>query len=196
MLKIMFDNTTKTWTRTVEQLGDSGTRILEQKQNYTDFYDKNKEYINLYLKLDLLGSPQTYKMMYFTESIIESAKGQYRVSDFSDVIIIPIPEFVISSSPSTLALRPGEEKTIKLLVNTSIAPQDFARELGVRFFKQIGSEIFKDWGQTNELSHKLNPYVRNDEVELYKVFQLRATDYSTFCSWIFTIAFRVVEKGL
>ena len=41
------------------------------------------------------------------------------ISDISNRVYVPPPEFLISTSPSSLDLRPAEEKTIRLQIKSN-----------------------------------------------------------------------------
>jgi hypothetical protein len=93
-------------------------KILENKGNYTGFFNTQNNYVDLSLDLGLLNYPQQY-------NVISVAYDNYLMNgrlcpliDVTDIVPFPPPEFNITASPSSLVLRPGDEKTIELNVKS------------------------------------------------------------------------------
>jgi hypothetical protein len=96
-------------------------KISEQNYNYTSVLQQQKEkatyvlYLPLSLDLTTIAVPDKYKVLFYTSS----ASGCNRIIDFTSWIDIPTPNFVISSSPNTLELRPGDVKNIGVVLKST-----------------------------------------------------------------------------
>jgi hypothetical protein len=119
-MRIAWDNDTNTWTYTLEEWSTSQiARVLEQKTNYTDFFDSGENsYIHLSLDLNKLSSPQQYIVVFFVDYVSPNGRP-FAISDYSNWVRIPPPEFFMTAVPNELTLRPGQEKSIEVQVNSS-----------------------------------------------------------------------------
>jgi hypothetical protein len=123
MMMISWENNTKNWTYLLQEWSSNATtRVLENKSNFGSFLD-NKESKYVYLSLDLqkINFPDKYLVVFFTDYDFEDGGVKYQISDFSDTARIPPPQFVVSTSPNSVSLRPGEKKTVEVQVNSSTA---------------------------------------------------------------------------
>jgi hypothetical protein len=119
-MKIEWNNNTNTWNYRLEEWSTSQiARVLDQKSNYTDFFDNGENsYVHLSLDLSKLSFPQQYIVVFFVDYV--SLNGpSFAISDYSNWIRIPPPEFFMSAIPDELTLRPGEKKPIEVQVNSS-----------------------------------------------------------------------------
>ena len=123
MMTISWENKTKNWSYLLQEWSsDSTTRVLENISNFTSFLD-NEESRYVYLSLDLqkINFPDKYQVVFFTDYDFQDGGKKYEISDFSDAARIPLPQFVVSISPNSVSLRPGEKKTVEVQVNSSTA---------------------------------------------------------------------------
>jgi hypothetical protein len=119
-IEIQWSGKTKTWTRVFEEWSTNGqNRTLDIKPNYTGFFSKKGEgaYVLLYADLKPLLYPSRYKVLFYAEEI--RYKGLSWVMSSSKWIYIPPPQFAISTLPSIVALRAGEQKTIEVQVKST-----------------------------------------------------------------------------
>lgn len=66
IVKIKWNEETRTWTRTVEQVSSTGnTKVLDTKDNITAFFNKGQSYVNFSLDLGLLNYPNQCKLIFF-----------------------------------------------------------------------------------------------------------------------------------
>lgn len=123
MMKISWENNTKDWTYLLQEWSsDSTTRILDKKSNFTSFLDdKESSYVYLSLDLQRINYPDKYLVVFFTDYDFPEGDVKYEISDFSNAARIPPPQFVVSASPNSVSLRPGEKKTVEVQVNSSTA---------------------------------------------------------------------------
>ena len=123
MMKISWENKTKNWTYLLEEWSsDTTTRVLENKSNFTSFLDhKESKYVYLSLDLQKINFPDKYLVVFFTDYDFQDGGVKYEISDYSNIARIPPPEYVVSTSPNSVSLRPGEKKTVEVQVNSSTA---------------------------------------------------------------------------
>ena len=62
-----------------------------------------------------MGAPSKYRVIFYAEQL----NGSSWKTDFTNWINIPRPEIVVSTTPSSVDLLPGENKTIELQVKSS-----------------------------------------------------------------------------
>ena len=123
MMKISWENKTKNWTYLLQEWSsDSTTRVLDKTSNFTSFLDdKESRYVYLSLDLQKINFPDKYLVVFFTDYDFEDADIKYEISDFSNAARIPPPQFVLSTSPNSISLRPGEKQTVEVQINSSTA---------------------------------------------------------------------------
>lgn len=116
-IEIIWKNETKTWDKMVYEWSSNGAaRVLDNKTNYTDFYQKGKYYVLLSSNLDVILSPEKYKVTFYAET---KDKNNTLITDVTRWLAIPPLELTISTSPTNLVLKPGEQKIIELKVNST-----------------------------------------------------------------------------
>ena len=91
-------------------------KILDIKQNYTDFFVDNKPYITLSLPLDDLAFPSNFKAMYYGIVIYDSSN---MVVDLGSWIDIPPADLAISTLPTPVIIRQGEQKNIAVQLKSN-----------------------------------------------------------------------------
>jgi hypothetical protein len=122
LLRIAWNNETKTWDYKLAEWSSARIeRILHQKSNYTEFFDEGEgnKYVHLSLNLADINFPQQYVVVFFVDYAFDMSNPRKGISDYSNWVNIPPLKFAISTSPSTITLRPGEEKTIEVQVNST-----------------------------------------------------------------------------
>jgi hypothetical protein len=126
MMRVSWDNNTKNWTYLLQEWSsDPITRPLYKKSNFTDFFDDNVgRYIYLSLDLEKINYPDKYIVVFFTDYDFGEGNVKYQISDFSNAVRVPPPEFLISKEPNSVSLRPGEKKTSEVQINASTAVFD------------------------------------------------------------------------
>jgi hypothetical protein len=117
------------WTRTVEEwsstpgedkiFGSEESMILDQEDNYTGFYQKGKNYVDLSLNLSEVSSPDQYSMSFYVLDYFKTEVGFCTIEDITDLVHIPPPEFVMSASPSSATLRSGDEENVQLQLKST-----------------------------------------------------------------------------
>jgi hypothetical protein len=117
------------WTRTVQEwsstpgedkiFGTEEFMILDQENNYTGFFEKGKNYVNLSLNLSEISSPDQYSMSFYVLDYFKTKVAFCTIQDITDLVHIPPPEYIISASPSSVTLRSGEEENIELQLKST-----------------------------------------------------------------------------
>jgi len=106
------------WIRRLVEYSSLGdARILDIQYPYTGFFEEMGKYVLLSLDLDVMVFPEKYKVIFYAGEKEENSS--ISKIDFTNWVNIPPPEFVISTTPSSVALRPGEEETIVVNVNST-----------------------------------------------------------------------------
>ena len=127
---INWDGSRKAWNRIIEassptpgenRIIDPGeNKIVDQKNNYTGFSVKGKNYVDLSLDLTSISSPNQYSIVFIASEIFfVKSGGLCSLVDITDLVHIPPPEFTISASPSSVILRPGQEKNMELQLKSA-----------------------------------------------------------------------------
>jgi hypothetical protein len=110
-------NHTWAWTRQVTEVSAyDKSRVFEQEKNYTGFYDKNNPYILFSFDLEKVNFPQQYRAVFYITDYFVKEHHFCRLIDTTNWVIIPPPEFIMSTTPGSIVLRPGEEKDIGLTI--------------------------------------------------------------------------------
>jgi hypothetical protein len=91
-------------------------KILDIKQNYTDFFVDNKPYITLSLPLDDVAFPSNFKAMYYGIVIYDSSN---MVVDLGSWIDIPPADLAISTLPNPVIIRQGEQKNVAVQLKSN-----------------------------------------------------------------------------
>ena len=105
------DRKTKQWSPTGEH------KTLDRKLNYKGFFEKGKGYVELPLNLSLINYPTKYRITFYAEAEKKNTHGL--ITDFTRTVAVPPLELAITTSPTSLVLRPGDNKTIELKVNST-----------------------------------------------------------------------------
>jgi hypothetical protein len=116
-IEISWDNETKEWRKVLEKWSHYGESLTVQNQTipFANFSKEGEHYVVLSADLDAMLSPKRYKAIFYGEVRRE---GSLR-TDFTRWVAIPPLELTLSSSPNSVDLRKGEEKTIEVKVNTT-----------------------------------------------------------------------------
>ena len=86
-----------------------------EQSNHTGFYGKGRNYVDLSFNLSEVSNPQEFSVSaYMSETYRTNNSNICHLIDITDTVHIPPPEFEISTLPSSVTLRPGEEKTLEL----------------------------------------------------------------------------------
>ena len=117
--RVPYNVWTGNWARQVQEISAyDDARVLDETNNYTIF-DKNSQetkYILFSFDLEKINSPQRYKAVFYMTDYFVRDRSFCRMIDTTNWVIIPPPEFSMLASPSSIVLRPGEEKDVELQI--------------------------------------------------------------------------------
>jgi hypothetical protein len=126
--RIPFNNWTGTWSRQdLEVSAFDKTGVIEQQNNYTGFYDKRGPRIVFSFDLTKINSPEQYKIVFYIVNYFVANHTFCRYVDTTNWVIIPPPIFSMSASPTSIMLRPGEERNIELQIKGNTDLQSEAK---------------------------------------------------------------------
>jgi hypothetical protein len=108
------------WVRRfTEQSTTDGVKVLYENNNYTGFFDKEENYILLSFDLHGLNFPTQYRLVSYVDVFFFKNNRLCALHDPTNHVPFPPPEFYISTLPTSVTLRPGEEKDIQLRLNST-----------------------------------------------------------------------------
>ncbi|HEX6280790.1 MAG TPA: hypothetical protein VFZ67_01045 [Nitrososphaera sp.] len=91
-------------------------KILDIKENYTDFFVDNRPYVTLSLPLEDVAFPSKFKAMYYAIVIYNSSNI---VVDLGSWIDIPPANLQLSTLPNPVIIRQGEQKNIAVQLKSN-----------------------------------------------------------------------------
>jgi hypothetical protein len=138
--KVIWNN--NTWTKVTEEWADGADiRVLDKEKNYTRFFDSEKPYhVNLDFDLESIGYPQRYNIMFYTIDSFKYNNRYYDIVDFSQWIPIPPPRVDLELIPSSITLRPGEEKTVEIRIKLTPEESNFVQNITIFTYPIKGFE--------------------------------------------------------
>jgi hypothetical protein len=117
-MEIGWNNISKTWTKTVEKWSPNGEeKTIKIENNFSQFYEHDKNFVDLSLDLGLLGYPSKYKITFYAEA--RKGNSGPLLTDFTKWVAIPPLRLTISTTPTLIELHKGEEENIEIGVNSS-----------------------------------------------------------------------------
>ena len=136
--RVWYDNSSQKWkdsfyeTKSLKGFqnktkfeNDGNLRIIRENE-YTKFptellnkLSKQSFYVPLSIDLSYINFPTTYDVYFVTTSLYNTTKGLCNIIDTTSFTPIPPPKMNITLIPSTLELRPGEQKSIEVTIDPS-----------------------------------------------------------------------------
>lgn len=123
---IWWNPSSETWVKEVDEIRSStgnnniinkgDSKILEINNNYTGFFEKGKNYADMFANLSKLGNPDQYNLAFYVVDDYYGKNSSCNLFDISDRVHVPPPEFNITTIPNSVVLRQGEEKNIELQI--------------------------------------------------------------------------------
>lgn len=114
----------KIWTITLEQWSSTGevrqishTVLSPSDKNSSSYFVDGKHYVNLSLDLASVGSPERYRVLYYTEWKGVGINDFY--TDVTRWVNFPPPKFVISTIPTALVLKQGEDANLEVQLKST-----------------------------------------------------------------------------
>jgi hypothetical protein len=110
-------NSTWVWTKQITEVSAyDKSRVLEEEKNYTGSSDINRPYILFSFDLEKVNFPQQYRAVFYITDYFVKEHHFCRLIDTTNWVIIPPPEFTMSTTLGSVVLRPGEEKDVELTI--------------------------------------------------------------------------------
>jgi hypothetical protein len=135
-VKLTWNNATNKWEKLFGEesatvVGAEYTtgsyRLLNKTDNYTNFFEAGNNYIKLPLDLNAISSPGQYLVTFEAEYKNMSKWYNYPIGNslgiIKDVfpwISIPETKFNVTLSPSTLTIKPHENKTVEIRISSNV----------------------------------------------------------------------------
>jgi hypothetical protein len=119
------DDSDETWTRQIEQWATpTEYRIVDFINNYTGLFGEfpaapyGKGFVNLSVNLNMMGSPDSYKVIFF--AIKANTSNVYdRVGDYTNWALIPPPKIDMKILPNPTEIRQNENNKIGLQLKSN-----------------------------------------------------------------------------
>lgn len=123
---ISWNPSAQTWIKELDEarsipmqnkiINPSEEKVLELDNNYSGFYDEEKNYAQMSLNLTKLNFPDQYNLDFYVFDTYYDKDSSCGLVDLVDRVHVPPPEFDISTVPDSIVLRQGEEKNMELQV--------------------------------------------------------------------------------
>jgi hypothetical protein len=126
-MRIYTDSLSQNWTGELyEETTQGEKRVLWREYNPIYFdYKLPLDFITLDLDLQDLNYPDEYSIAFDALHLYTIGEDQWcGLADVTNTYQIPAPEFIISTSPTSVDLRPGEEKMVELKVESTLQNLD------------------------------------------------------------------------
>jgi hypothetical protein len=111
------------WMKKFEQrssllpvLSTSETRTIYLQPINTGIIENQKNFVQISVDLGSIGYPSKYRAVFYS---LQKIPNKPWIADFTNWINIPPPEIEVSTNPSSIVLRPGENKSISLQVKST-----------------------------------------------------------------------------
>jgi hypothetical protein len=111
------ENGSEQWSRVFEEWSPSGKqRVIEKIDNYTGFYKEGEGFVTIDADLEAMGSPDIFRVVFFAETY----NGLFKwYADYTNWIILPPPEFVLSTVPESVVLDQGGDENIAIQIKST-----------------------------------------------------------------------------
>lgn len=127
LIDIQWNESSSSWVRTeYELLSIVGERkVLNRNESDTDFFEKGKQYVNLFSDLTQLNFPDQYQVQYFSQDNYTRGDRFCVFADSTNWVTNPPPKFGMTTVPTSVKLDTGEKKEIQLQINSTslISPE-------------------------------------------------------------------------
>ena len=111
--RIPYGEWTGHWTKLVEEVSAYDKLGYIGKPTNTSLFDNRTPYrIPFSFDLEGANSPEQYNIVFYITDHYALGHQMCRLVDTTNWVIVPPPKFIVSASPSSVILRPGEENKI------------------------------------------------------------------------------------
>jgi hypothetical protein len=115
------ENGSESWTRVFEEWSAAGEpRPIETVDNYTGFSKEGERFVTIYADLEAMGSPERFRVVFFAET----DNGLFKwYADYTNWIILPPPDLVLSTVPEFVILDQGGNENIAIEIKSTTATE-------------------------------------------------------------------------
>ncbi|MGH9980875.1 MAG: hypothetical protein ACRD6U_04890 [Nitrososphaeraceae archaeon] len=107
------------WTENIYEISAFGSKKLVDTTKLDTFPYNDKKFVEFSIDLKSIGNPDKYKLLFYIVDVYP-VNGKYcRIIDTSNWSLIPTPEFNIVPDTFNIPIRPPEEKSILVNINTN-----------------------------------------------------------------------------
>ena len=126
------NSTHNQWQQDLYEISLDGRTKLKSSVVYNEF-PSQKEFLDFSIDLSSVSNPKNYNILsYVINSYVKS--GQYcRMVDSTNWIMIPPPHFSVSVSPSSLELRPRDDKDFQIFIKGTAGVSDAIIDLDASY---------------------------------------------------------------
>ena len=165
IMNVYRNNTGNIWEQEFLETSSPNAKFLESKLNSFEIED---QYVTMSLDLATINHPENFNLFFYTgfrpDLNYRSEIGcDSDLIDTAGFVIVPPPEFQISSSPNPLELRPGEEKNVQLRIKS---------EANIDSYASISTKKTEDDIQTNLSSDLISILPFGNGITTIKVMAL------------------------
>ena len=107
------------WTKNIYEISAFGNKKLVYPESFDTFPYNDKNFVEFSINLKSIGNPDKYKLLLYIVDIYTVEDKYCRIVDTSNWSLIPTPEFSIVPTTSNIVMRPPEEKSIIVNINTN-----------------------------------------------------------------------------
>jgi hypothetical protein len=117
---VSWNNNTSSWTKELYEYNiyADDWRYIKSIPNYTGFFQKGKNYVTLYFDLQSMNLPDQYKLIFVAQDTFVKDGIYCKLLDITDFFPVPAPKYNISVTQNSLFIKPGQEKTIELKIES------------------------------------------------------------------------------
>lgn len=114
--RIFFENgtwkkETYEWSRFLNKYSE---RTINSQHSVTGFFDKDRNFVNLSLDLENIGSPEKYRIIFVTSEKSENSTEKF---DHSRWITIPKPQFSFLTIPEDVTILQGDKNDFEVQIS-------------------------------------------------------------------------------
>lgn len=118
-VRYVWDASNKNWTRELQEQSPTALISTLNETYQNTFYPNEKPYINIALDLNNVTSPNSYDLLFYSVDMFVRNGFLCRMVDITSRVYVPPPEFTIKISPSSMTLRPSDQKSAELQIKSN-----------------------------------------------------------------------------
>ena len=116
-VELQWKNESKSWTKVVETWSKNGKeRTIDITPNVTNFFEKEKYFVDISVDLKKILYPQKYKVLFYADF---RRNDDVLLSDFTRWIAVPPLELDISTIPKSIEIYQGISDNIQVQINST-----------------------------------------------------------------------------